>query len=52
MLNVTREINALVDAVVASGLGDEEGFIAYACFRNKACKVSCGLSPRIVVMRA
>ena len=27
MLNVTREINALVDAVVASGLGDEEGFI-------------------------
>ena len=28
MLNVTREINALVDAVVASGLGDEEGFMA------------------------
>lgn len=50
--NVTRETNALVDAVPPSGLGVDEGFITYACFGNRACKVSCGLSPRIVVIRS
>jgi hypothetical protein len=37
ILNVTRETKALVDAVVASGLGDDEGFMAYACLGQSPC---------------
>ena len=49
---VTRETKALVDAVVVSGLGDEEGFIGYVCLGYNPCNTEAGSDPRIALIRA